>query len=236
MSAEKDYPRDEEYYLTNVVLLVEGYLFSVPRYYFANKSEVFSDMFSLPPQQDTKLEGSCDASPLHLEGVSRIDFKGFLRALYPMQHIQGNPVLSKKEWVSALKLGSMWGFRDVRQLAIRVIEKADGFNAIDRVLLGKEFKVYRWLYSGYNDLATRAESISAADVGLLGLEKALQMFQLREEVVRKRAYREYELRDTRTKVEILQCANDALKEELEEVKAAEAAFDALPSVYNWADA
>lgn len=61
---------------------VETTLFKVPRRPFEN-SDVFTTMFSLPAAQGVVVDGSDDEHPLRLEFVSRRDFEGFLKALFP---------------------------------------------------------------------------------------------------------------------------------------------------------
>jgi len=61
---------------------VENYLFKVPRYQFKN-SEIFESTFLLPTG-DSEPEGSSEAAPFKLEGVSASDFRNFLAALYPL--------------------------------------------------------------------------------------------------------------------------------------------------------
>jgi hypothetical protein len=54
------------------------------KYHFARDSEIFSDMLTLPQSVDNDREGSCDATPLVLNGVNKDDFKRLLRVMYPL--------------------------------------------------------------------------------------------------------------------------------------------------------
>lgn len=40
-------------------------------------------MFLLPPGTHTQVEGLTDEMPLRLEGVTKTDFKAFLKVLFP---------------------------------------------------------------------------------------------------------------------------------------------------------
>jgi hypothetical protein len=62
---------------------VEGQLFKVPRNYFAAKSPVFSDVFSLPPVGE-QADGFNDDQPFELRGIKKTDFQCLLKVLYPM--------------------------------------------------------------------------------------------------------------------------------------------------------
>ena len=54
----------------------------VPRIYFETHSDFFKDLFSLPGG-DKPAEGTCDENPIKVEGVSKMDFKQLLTAMYP---------------------------------------------------------------------------------------------------------------------------------------------------------
>jgi hypothetical protein len=62
---------------------VGGTLFRVPKHHFIEQSEVFRDMFELPVADDTVPDGLTDEQPLRLEGVSEVDFRQLLRAMFP---------------------------------------------------------------------------------------------------------------------------------------------------------
>lgn len=58
---------------------VEDCLFRIPKQYLEQECRIFKDAFSLPATQDA--EGSSDANPFRLDGVSKGDFRAFLQAL-----------------------------------------------------------------------------------------------------------------------------------------------------------
>jgi hypothetical protein len=63
---------------------VKNTLFRVHKEDFDVKGIVFETMFSLPPGDNGKgAEGATDARPIVLEGISKIAFHRFLRAIYP---------------------------------------------------------------------------------------------------------------------------------------------------------
>ncbi|THU75969.1 hypothetical protein K435DRAFT_771321 [Dendrothele bispora CBS 962.96] len=174
--------RSEAYYWKTIIFQVEGILFRVPRFHFETSSEVFSDMFALP-QTDELKEGDSDASPIRLEGIMAADFECLLNVLYPRQAPTVEDQTLKDEWVSVLKLTTLWRFLDFRKLAI---EKLNGhsMNAYERVALGKQYYVYSWLRSGYVDLVHQSQELSMEHIEKIGYVSAVHVFHLREEVRR----------------------------------------------------
>ncbi|KAJ7169151.1 hypothetical protein C8R43DRAFT_876246, partial [Mycena crocata] len=120
---------------------VEGTLFRVPRFQFERHSEIFATTFCLPPPTG-KAEGSDDSNPLKLEGINKLDFQRLLKVLYPLTAIPQAPELSKDEWMSVLKLSTLWHFLEVRKLAIQQLDlHAQSPHCIERILLGRRYDV-----------------------------------------------------------------------------------------------
>jgi hypothetical protein len=65
---------------------VENRLFRVHRHFLAENSLVFSSMFSLPRGMDetgaAPVEGASDANPIHLTGVTELEFETLVRYFY----------------------------------------------------------------------------------------------------------------------------------------------------------
>ncbi|KAF5372392.1 hypothetical protein D9615_009316 [Tricholomella constricta] len=247
----KKVPHDDEYYLEPIIFLVEGHLFSVPRHYFASASDIFSTTFSLPPGQGKSQEGSSDASPFVLQGISRADFKGLLRVMYPLQmpHLGGEVTLPRKDWVAALKLSTMWSFRNIRQLAIARLSSPTSSSSststststsasasastdpVEKVLLAKAYKVPEWLLSGYHELVKRSAPLTTAEAARLGLETTVQLFRVREEISSAEAtyYNGYIRR--REDQNFVEQVKKAFRKELKEVEDAHGVYNSLPAVY-----
>ncbi|KAH6894007.1 hypothetical protein BKA70DRAFT_1077901, partial [Coprinopsis sp. MPI-PUGE-AT-0042] len=88
---------------------VEGVVFQLPKYRFVEDSEVFMEMV-------TTSEG---AGVIELD-VTLVEFESFLKAFLPRTSAMYDPepILTKDEWISVLKLSSKWLFNDLRKLAI----------------------------------------------------------------------------------------------------------------------
>lgn len=53
----------------------------MPKQKFVEKSEIFRDMFELPPGA-APAEGQADDTPVTLEGVKKDEFRALLRAMF----------------------------------------------------------------------------------------------------------------------------------------------------------
>ena len=62
---------------------VEDTLFKVPRRTFENDSEIFRDMFAMPPAEGRTVEGACPEKPVYLEGIREEDMMQLMRVLFP---------------------------------------------------------------------------------------------------------------------------------------------------------
>ncbi|KAJ7072744.1 hypothetical protein C8F01DRAFT_259362 [Mycena amicta] len=172
--------RDDEYFLESIVFQVEDSIFKVPRHQFERCSEIFASIFTLPPPDQARVEGSDESCPLTLEGVSALDFRRFLKVLYPLDALPSVPNLNKDEWISVLKLATLWRFLDVRSLAITRLDHALQTDCISQILLGRQYDVVSWLRDGYGTLARREAPICAEEAREIGWDAALKIFQARE--------------------------------------------------------
>ncbi|KAG6815290.1 hypothetical protein H0H93_010323 [Arthromyces matolae] len=99
-----------------------------------------------------------------------------LKLIYPL-HPSEQPVLSKSEWISVLKLSSLWTMIDLRELAIKSLER---LGLIRKVVLARTYGIITWLKESYIDLASRYETPSMDDAQRLGLETTVKLFNIRE--------------------------------------------------------
>jgi len=173
--------RDESFYFVDVVFLVEGCLFKVPRTYFERDSEVFCGLFQLPVAQNVPVDGSNDQQPLRLEGIKEDDFRQLLKVMYP-RHAGQQDAMSSTEWTSVLKLSTMWSFDDLRDLAILNMSQLS-IDPIERAALAKEYSIDEWLLPALNELAQREEPIGIEEARRLGWETALQIAAVRESFI-----------------------------------------------------
>ncbi|KAJ7464530.1 hypothetical protein FB451DRAFT_1263750 [Mycena latifolia] len=189
-------PRDTSpnYYLESVTFKVEDRIFKVPRYHFERNSEIFATTFTLPSPTvgtaDAHAEGHSDANPFVLEGISSVDFHRLLKVLYPLDIPQ---ILSmpKEEWISVLKLSTLWRFLDARDLAIQQLTERGGLGSVERILLARQYDVAPWLRLGYTELARREEGISLEDAEKIGWETTVRLYHTREAAIKSYASGSY---------------------------------------------
>ena len=62
---------------------VEDEIFCVPQCEFEESSEIFADMFNLPPGANGNVEGTSKDIPIVLEGYKKEDLRCLLRVMYP---------------------------------------------------------------------------------------------------------------------------------------------------------
>jgi len=114
--------RDDEFYLTDemTVFLVENRLFRVHRHFLAKNSPLFGSMFSLPQGADeAAVEGTSDANPIYLSGVTEFEFQTLLRYFY--KGMRDGFSMTQKRWIALLSIAHRYEFLKVRKHAIREI-------------------------------------------------------------------------------------------------------------------
>ncbi|KZP09949.1 hypothetical protein FIBSPDRAFT_938248 [Athelia psychrophila] len=178
--------RDNLYYWERpmITFAVEDTLFKVPQKEFEEKSGLFSDLFSLPARLVSTTEGSSDDNPIHLESIDPNDFRRLLMVLYPENCMNVTPQ-GHEEWISVLKLSTMWDFVDVRTRALREVSATlESKTPLDRIALAKEYKVPRWLLDAYIALVEQSEPLEKKEIDALGLETVYRLLQIREDTWR----------------------------------------------------
>ncbi|KAF8833800.1 hypothetical protein BDN67DRAFT_873446, partial [Paxillus ammoniavirescens] len=160
---------------------VEGCLLRVPRGPLQSQSPVFRDMFLLPVGDQGEAEGLSDVKPIRLEGVKLNDFEQLLKVLYPWSHGKQELPDGCAQWTSALKLASLWDFDGVREKAIEALEALD-ITPVDKLALAMQYNIEQWMIPAINAIAQRPEPIGVEDVDRLGLDVALKIALVREQV------------------------------------------------------
>ncbi|KAJ6631508.1 hypothetical protein B0H10DRAFT_1772697, partial [Mycena sp. CBHHK59/15] len=165
---------------------VQDRFFRVPRYQFELHSEIFATTFTLPTPDDATAEGSSDQNPFKLEGISSVDFGRLLKVIYPL-YVPKVPKLLKEEWISVLKLATLWQFIEIRDLAIDELTRhSNALSWNEKLVLAKQYHVSAWIRSGYHDLAHRDKHMSSEEAMIIGWEAAFKIMTLREEATRLR--------------------------------------------------
>jgi hypothetical protein len=90
--------------------------------------------------------------------------------------------LSFQEWVSVLKLSTLWDFQEARKCSIANLPFTDVDHPVLQIELAMTYKVRQWFFPALQKLATQAHGLKPEDVQSLGLEFALKVSELRGRV------------------------------------------------------
>ena len=88
--------------------------------------------------------------------------------------------MSSEEWISVLKLSTMWTFGELRQLAIKWLGRLSNISSVEKVMLARKYKVESLLLQGYKELIERKEGPSVEEAKVLGYETAIRLYEKRE--------------------------------------------------------
>jgi len=179
--------RKDIFYFDLVVFQVEDTLFKLPKGQFA-ASSVFATIFTLPPGEKDA-EGTED-KPFVLHGISEVDFESLSKVMYPPPLTLTSLKLTRQEWISVLKLSTMWEFTDIRGRAIQELGKKEmGMEAVEKIACARRFEVKEWFLDGCVELLKRVETITNEEAERLGLGTAVKLLRLREKYLQAPAVR-----------------------------------------------
>ncbi|CAA7260425.1 unnamed protein product [Cyclocybe aegerita] len=174
-----------------VWLKIEDVLFRVPQYQLVRHSETLEDMFNVPQGDgvDAPVEGRLKENPICFEGISANDFRNFLRPLFPFYSWRSTE-LSTVEWLSILKLSTMWYCLALRQSAVDALGPLLD-DPMQKILLGREYFVVQWVQDGYRALVLRHETISDEEITEegLGYPAGTKLLRMREQYWRSNSER-----------------------------------------------
>lgn len=74
----------------------------------------------------------------------------------------------------------MWEFGAIRTKALIELTKI-GLGAVEKVVLGRSYRVGKWLLEGYVELVQREATLCDADITAIGYYAVAQIFRMREE-------------------------------------------------------
>lgn len=87
--------------------------------------------------------------------------------------VDGHPQLSLREWISVLKLASLWCFSELRKRAIQEISRCTT-SPVQRISLAQEYHVRSWLLLGREELV--ADRIILPEEAMtIGWDKAFHL-------------------------------------------------------------
>ncbi|KAF8161462.1 hypothetical protein B0H34DRAFT_380786 [Crassisporium funariophilum] len=188
--------KDPDYFIEapQVVFQVEDCLFRIPSYLLIMESEVFADMFKIPQPDSQNIEGSSAENPIELKGITHDDFRNLLKVLYPLSisfpkpHKFGRsrvPTGSQSEWLSILKLSTMWRFLALREQAIKELNTLRSLTPFDKITLGRRYRHLTWMMEGFKEVIDRSQPITDDEADLVGFPTAVRLFRIRENITRR---------------------------------------------------
>jgi len=132
-------------------------------------------------------EGHDKEHPIVLEGYTKDEFSCLLRVMFPRTKalISGTKwelSLKKEEWVSVLKLSTIWNMSHIRQYAIHRLstDEAQALTSIEKIQLAREYSVAKWMEEGLISLVTGGYRLTHADLTTLGWETSALILWIRD--------------------------------------------------------
>lgn len=172
--------RHHEYYLVGADLhiVVQKTLFRVHGHFFSRESPIFHRKID-PASPEHVKNGRSDSDPIMLEGVSPKEFENFLWVFY-------NPKYSIYEkdvdgWKDILYLADKWQFPEVKELAVRELQKKRDVDVVDKIALYQHYNVdRRHLVPLYAQLCERPHSLVRTEAEALGLDTTVLIAATRQ--------------------------------------------------------
>ncbi|THV06186.1 hypothetical protein K435DRAFT_645658 [Dendrothele bispora CBS 962.96] len=174
--------RNEKYFLTggDLFFLVEQEHFRVHRYFFERESPYFKAQLAIPAAPGAPRQGSSITSSIILDDVRSADFARFLWVFYNPRYSLYDA--SIQDWTAILALAHRWNFHEVKNLAVRELEKLP-VPDIDKIVIYHKYDVDRRLLERhYIAVCEREQPLSMIECRDLGLETTVKIFRARESV------------------------------------------------------
>lgn len=96
--------------------------------------------------------------------------------------------MGRKEWISVLKLSTLWQFGELRQEAISQLSGM-ALEATEKISLARAYRVERWLLEGYSALVHQEAALTTTQKDQLGAETTILLYEKREDTFRLGAQR-----------------------------------------------
>ncbi|KAJ7287040.1 hypothetical protein C8J57DRAFT_1049973, partial [Mycena rebaudengoi] len=170
----------DEFYLSggDLYCLVQNHLFRIHRYFFERESQFFREHLQMPATPGAPRIGMAEDSAVLLENVRSEDFRKLLWVFYnPKYSLYDTTV---EEWSTILELAVRWGFAEVKNLAVRELEKLE-IPDIDRIVLYRKYEVDEsYLLPRYAALCQRPELLTVEEGLRLGMAVVIPLSRARE--------------------------------------------------------
>lgn len=171
--------------ITVILTLIQvgEYTFRVHSYFFTRESQLFKDRLTIS-EAGMSLEGSgssmSNAIILDDFDITPEEFESFLKVFYNPRYYYYELPYPEQEWSSILRLSNLWGFDNVKELAIQQLETLD-LPLVDRIVLYQDHNVdWDLRVPLYVALASRENTLDHEESQRLGFRTAIGIFHARE--------------------------------------------------------
>ncbi|KAJ3559850.1 hypothetical protein NP233_g11159 [Leucocoprinus birnbaumii] len=166
----------------DLYLRVDKTIFRIHSYFFVRESQYWKDELAGPvsPGDEQLKKGMDEQNAIIIEEEKPEDFAQFLWVFY--NNSFGNfSKATREDWSVILHFAAKWGFKEVKELAVRHLESMDDIGLVDRIQLYQANKVAeKYLFTHYVKLAERKEMLGLEEARALGMETYVTIQQARE--------------------------------------------------------
>ncbi|RXW23134.1 hypothetical protein EST38_g2718 [Candolleomyces aberdarensis] len=186
----KQRAKNEKPFVESIYLKFEDCVFAVPKHHLLRQG-IFRTVFAIKPEPDEPVVGLTEDSPLTIPDVPESWFRAFLKVLHPQEEPPNYDSMHLFEWMATLRLSTMWGFKDIRRLAIERMENfpVNGtcchMTWLDYLIYGRDNHIRDWFKDGCVAIVEREQPIDVGQAESMGLEMAIRLCKLREERLRR---------------------------------------------------
>ncbi|KAF8070384.1 hypothetical protein FPV67DRAFT_1487180 [Lyophyllum atratum] len=175
----KQLQRHPQYYMNggDIHFLADNQLFRIHRYFFERESRVFREQIELPASPGRPHQGDDESVAIVLD-VPAAAFGKLLGVFYNPRYSLYDWTI--EDWSCILDLAHKWEFNEVKNLAIRELEKQT-IPLVTRIVLYQRFKVdHALLIPLYADLCSRPEALDDEESESIGIKTTVLIFRARE--------------------------------------------------------
>ncbi|EIN11457.1 hypothetical protein PUNSTDRAFT_131623 [Punctularia strigosozonata HHB-11173 SS5] len=157
----------------NLQIIVAGTEYLVHRSIFMRESEFFRSRVC------TQCSSSHAVPVICLSDVDCNDFDLFLDIIYPRDYNK-RMAETLADWTAVLHLSDMWGFRTIRELAMRKCFPLA--LPVDKIVLGRRYDIKGWLKDAYVAICQREEPLTLQEGKRLHLEDVIAISEVRQSI------------------------------------------------------
>ncbi|TFK45107.1 hypothetical protein BDQ12DRAFT_48490 [Crucibulum laeve] len=161
-------------------LLAQHTIFRVHSYFFTRESQKFRDELMIPASPGKTHQGFSDDNAFVVD-TSPEQLTTFLKVFYNPKYTLWDE-MGVTDWATVLNLAHDWRFPEVKNLAIRELQKVE-MDTVQRMDLYQKCNVDPvYLLPLYAEMCSREEPPTQDESNILGMETTFNIFRARERV------------------------------------------------------